>query len=95
MGANVAPTYANMFVAHLEETHIYGSNHFSHVLGWWRFIDYIFLVWNVTVDELNELQFTLLWSREALQFLDTLVTLNNSLMSETQGISERQSGSPS
>lgn len=94
MGANVAPTYANIFVAHLEETHVYGSHHFSQVLGWWRFIDDVFLIWKGTVDELKcfheylntideEVGFTLLWSKEELQFLDTKVMLTNGALTTT------------
>ncbi|XP_069841076.1 prostasin-like [Dendropsophus ebraccatus] len=45
MGANVAPTYANLVVTFLEERYVYGSHQFQHVLVWWRFIDDVFLIW--------------------------------------------------
>lgn len=54
MGANVAPTFANLFVASLEEGALYDSHHFQKVLGRWRYIDDIFLVWTGTQQELDD-----------------------------------------
>lgn len=84
MGANVAPIYANVFVADLEERFIYPSDMFSKVSCWYRYIDDIFLIWSGTEHELvdfrrflntldPDLKFTLLWSKLEIQFLDTTV----------------------
>lgn len=54
MGANVAPTFANIFVATLESDAIYISHHFQKVVKWWRYIDDIFVIWRGTVEELQE-----------------------------------------
>lgn len=73
MGANVAPTYANIFMTELEETSIYTSCHHEKVLVWWLYIDVIFLLWTGTSQELlnfhnylnsldPEIKFTLTWS---------------------------------
>lgn len=37
MGSNVALTYANIIMANLEESIIYVSYCFSHMLRWWRY----------------------------------------------------------
>ncbi|CAJ0950515.1 unnamed protein product, partial [Ranitomeya imitator] len=44
MGANMAPSYANLVMKILEEEHIYPSCHFQHVLVWWRYVDDVFLL---------------------------------------------------
>lgn len=36
MGANVTPTYANIFAAMLEGNIVYVSQNFCKVLRWWR-----------------------------------------------------------
>lgn len=88
MGANVAPTYANIFVTDMEETSIYTSSHFKKVLVWWRYIDDIFLIWTGDIQELQdfhsylnttdaEVNFTLTCSQEELHFLDTKVSVCN------------------
>ncbi|CAJ0931895.1 unnamed protein product [Ranitomeya imitator] len=84
MGSNVAPTYANIYMAVLEDVFVYSSNLWRHVRAWWRYIDDIFVVWEGTSLELEtfhgflnqiypELQFTLTQSTTQIQFLDTLV----------------------
>ncbi|XP_044129867.1 uncharacterized protein LOC122923195 [Bufo gargarizans] len=84
MGSNVAPTYANVFMAVLEEDLVYVSHHFSHVLGWWRYIDDVFLIWNGDSTSLEsfhnfkldpEIAFTLTYSDTHVQFLDTTVSV--------------------
>lgn len=66
----------------MEDRCVYISHHFQHVLKWWRYTDDIFLVWTGTCDELHyfhdflngidpDVKFTLKWSHESLQFLDT------------------------
>lgn len=88
MGSNVAPTYANIVMADLEERTIYTSHHFGSVLKWWRYIDDVFVIWGGSMTALDELfsylntidrsiKFTMTCSRESLQFLDTLVTIEN------------------
>ncbi|CAJ0937035.1 unnamed protein product, partial [Ranitomeya imitator] len=39
MGSNVAPTYANIYMAVLEDGFVYQSNLWRHVRAWWRYID--------------------------------------------------------
>lgn len=84
MGTNVVLTYANIFVARLEEIYVYVSQHFSNVLGRWRYIDDIFLIYMGGTEELDEfhlslnsldddLTFALTWSYESVQLLDTWV----------------------
>lgn len=55
MGTNVAPTFANIFVATLEEEKIHMSHHFSNVIKWWCYIDDVFFVWSGISRELEEL----------------------------------------
>ncbi|CAJ0922858.1 unnamed protein product [Ranitomeya imitator] len=84
MGSNVAPTYANIFMAVLEDRFVYSSILWRHVRAWWRYIDDIFVIWEGSLQELfdfqtylnqihSELQFTLTHSMTQVQFLDTLV----------------------
>lgn len=54
MVVNVAPTFANIFVASMEEDSIYISHHFYNVLKWWRYIDDVFLMWAGNSGELEE-----------------------------------------
>ncbi|XP_056409446.1 uncharacterized protein LOC130328055 [Hyla sarda] len=88
MGSNTAPTYANIYMAHFEEMYVYVSHHFRHVLGWWRYIDDIFLIWSGGVSELlsfqdylndviTSIKFTLTHSYESINFLDVLVRVEN------------------
>lgn len=44
MGTNVAPTYANMVMADLEEGVVYVSHHFASVTRWRRYIYKNFLI---------------------------------------------------
>ncbi|XP_056425917.1 uncharacterized protein LOC130367520 [Hyla sarda] len=86
MGTNVAPTYANVYMAVLEEKSVYASTHSSHVLGWWRYIDDIFLIWSGSEIELTlfhqylnsidpNISFSLTSSTTRVNFLDTNVTI--------------------
>lgn len=85
VGANVAPTYVNIFVAELEESSIYVSPHFCFVQKWWRYIDDI-LIWTGSENQLHEfhgflnsfdvhVKFMVVWSCESLQVFDTRVLL--------------------
>ncbi|CAJ0953503.1 unnamed protein product [Ranitomeya imitator] len=84
MGSNVAPTYANIYMAVLEGDHVYNSSFWGHVRGWRRYIDDIFLVWDGDRSELEAfhlylnnihpgLGFTMDCSQIKMQFLDTCV----------------------
>ncbi|CAJ0934112.1 unnamed protein product [Ranitomeya imitator] len=84
MGSNVAPTYANIYMAVLEEQYMYSSRYWSHVRAWWRYIDDVFVIWEGHLQELlefhcelnnifPELGFTVTHSYDQVQFLDTLV----------------------
>lgn len=88
MGSNVAPTYANIVMANLEEHAVYTSYHFSSVLKWWRYINDVFAVWCGTTESLmeffsflnlmnNSIKLTMVWSRDSIKFLDTLVYVEN------------------
>ncbi|CAJ0957188.1 unnamed protein product [Ranitomeya imitator] len=84
MGSNVAPTYANIYMAVLEDQYVYVSRFWPQVRAWWRYIDDVFVVWEGHLSELldfhqelnnifPELSFTITHSQEQVQFLDTLV----------------------
>lgn len=84
MGANMAPTYANIFMKALEEDMVYTSDHFAQVAMWLRYIDDIFVIWKGTQAELDlfftflnemdmDIKFTMTSSLTEVQFLDTLV----------------------
>lgn len=88
MGSNVAPSYANLYMAFLEDTFTYSSHHSRFILGWWRFIDDIFVVWTGSAYQLSlfhaflnqidsSIQFTLTFSAEKIQFLDTEISIEN------------------
>ena len=83
MGTKCAVIYANLFLSHFEETHIYplliGKCPFYK-----RFIDDIFLLWTGTPDELNQfieqlnqlhptIKFDAKYSKTAVEFLDSKV----------------------
>ncbi|CAJ0931144.1 unnamed protein product [Ranitomeya imitator] len=84
MGSNVAPTYANIYMAVLEDQYVYVSQFWPQVRAWWRYIDDVFAVWEGPLSELlefhhelnnifPELSFTITYSQEQVQFLDTMV----------------------
>ncbi|XP_075697305.1 uncharacterized protein LOC142742645 [Rhinoderma darwinii] len=89
MGSNMAPPYANAYMAEFESTHIYTNPRFrDNAICWHRYIDDIFCIWKGTeqsaidfVQEINTiregLQFTLNLSSQEISFLDTLVKKNN------------------
>lgn len=54
MGSNMAPSYANTFMAALKENSIYPSNFFQHVITWWHFIDDIFVIWTGSQGDLED-----------------------------------------
>lgn len=73
MGSKVAPTYANIFMAVLEEELLYTSALFRHVRCWWHYIDDVFLIGEESElltfrDKFNsfnaEVQITLTYSKD-------------------------------
>ncbi|XP_071986734.1 uncharacterized protein [Engystomops pustulosus] len=85
MGSNVAPPYANTYMADFEETFIYHNPLFiQHCQIWKRYIDDVFCIWRGPENSLlefltylnsnrPELQFTIHHDLTKIQFLDTLV----------------------
>ncbi|CAJ0948079.1 unnamed protein product [Ranitomeya imitator] len=85
MGSNVAPPYANAYMAHFEDTLIYAHNLFrTHSVLWKRFIDDIFCIWKGDFASLETffhflktswpgLDFTMTHHSNQISFLDTLV----------------------
>ena len=82
MGTKVAPSYANLFMSELEEKLI--ETHTLKPKVWFRYIDYIFFIWEHGENSLKEwyahlnnyhktIKFTLEWSRKTINFLDTTV----------------------
>jgi hypothetical protein len=82
MGTRVAPSYANLFMADFEETHVFTYQ--SQPLLYGRFIDDIFLIWTHTREELDNfitflnsrlpaIKFTADISDTQVSFLDTFV----------------------
>ena len=53
MGTRVAPTYANLFMAHFEETYVYSYRNNSKPRIWFRFIDDI---WGIFSENRNTFQ---------------------------------------
>ena len=82
MGTKLAPSYANIFMGHLEQELLAG--HHKKPSLWLRFIDDIFVVWPHSLDDLNAfltymnsyhdtIKFTMEFSKEKIVFLDTIV----------------------
>ena len=93
MGTRVAPTYANLFMSHLEEKLL--DNHELKPKLWLRYIDDIFFIWEHGEDTLSEwisylnnshksIKFTAETSRKEINFLDTKVKVgqNNKLYTD-------------
>ncbi|CAJ0942415.1 unnamed protein product [Ranitomeya imitator] len=89
MGSNVAPPYANIFMADFEGKFVYTHVLFQQFCPLWkRYIDDIFLIWNGDLDSLfsfydsinksvDRLTFSIQHDRKSISFLDTLVTIND------------------
>ena len=82
MGTKVAPSFANIFMAESEETHL--LKHTLLPLVWWRFIDDIFCIWTYSETDLQEfmtylnschptIKFTCEYSQTQVNFLDTTI----------------------
>jgi len=86
MGTRVAPSFANLFMADLEEKHVY--TYPTKPSLWLRYIDDIFLIWehgqdalDSFLDHLNSchdtIKFTTEQSHKCVNFLDTTVHLSD------------------
>ncbi|XP_066453998.1 uncharacterized protein [Eleutherodactylus coqui] len=84
MGANMAPSYANIYMGIFEDLFVYTSAYWPQAVSWLRYIDDIFVVWSGSVEELllfhqelnsirPELQFTLKYSNSSIEFLDVTI----------------------
>ncbi|XP_041437942.1 uncharacterized protein LOC121399966 [Xenopus laevis] len=92
MGATVAPSYANLFVNHLEKKIFLKKEPFcQHILAYLRFVDDILLLWTGPVellkqmiDEANEshstIKFTYEYSFSEINFLDVTISLTNGII---------------
>ncbi|CAJ0924715.1 unnamed protein product [Ranitomeya imitator] len=88
MGSNVAPPYANCYMADYEKTAIYTNDLFqTHARVWKRYIDDIFCIWDGPEETLKTfflflksswpgLDFTMSYNLKEINFLDTLVCKN-------------------
>ena len=87
MGTRAAPNYASIFMGAFERKHIYNSKYYQHIWFYCRFIDDIFIIWTGSEKELKEffeyinkvhktIKFTTEHSRYSINFLDTIVTIN-------------------
>ena len=85
MGTRMAPSYANLFMAKLEEDLLTWTSARPHT--WWRYIDDIFAIWEhgreslmTFLDQINSfhpsIKFTAETSTQEVSFLDTTVILD-------------------
>ena len=85
MGTRIGPSYANLFMAKLEETLLTQTTRSPRI--WWRYIDDVFAIWDKGQDELENflqqintfhhtIKFTAEWSTDRVSFLDTTVILD-------------------
>ena len=92
MGTRLAPTYANLFMSDFEEKHVY--QYHKQPLVWLRFIDNIFFIWPHGQGELDSfinhlngvhetIKFTAETSQSAVNFLDTVISVDEDLKIET------------
>ena len=93
MGTKAAPGLANTFMGDFEERFVYPYR--LQPIKYLRFLDDIFLIWQHGMEELElfvnhmntqlpSIKFTMEYSKESVNFLDTTVSINNaSQMLET------------
>ncbi len=85
MGTKVAPAFANIYMNHFEEQHVY--TYHIQPLVWLRFIDDIFSIWTCTREEIetfvdyishreDTINFTATISDSQADFLDTTVKIH-------------------
>ena len=91
MGTCMAPSYANLFMAKLEQSLLSRPTTVKPSV-WWRYIDDIFVIWNhgsealkLFIDDLNTahptIKFTANWSHKHISFLDTMILNRNGSLS--------------
>ena len=91
MGTRMAPSYANLFMAKLEESFLSTGTTLKPYV-WWRYIDDIFVIWQHGEESLKQfikdlnswhpsIKFTAQWSSNSIPFLDTLVLLQDGSLS--------------
>jgi hypothetical protein len=82
MGTRMAPSYANLFMAKLEQNFLANQPFLPE--SWYRFIDDIFMIWDHPAEELetfmkdlnkfhNTIKFTMELSTTEVSFLDTII----------------------
>lgn len=85
MGSPVAPSYANVFLSHIESRYVLPGSQSGNILAWLRFVDDIFVLWKgdeKALDEFAEslnkihplLTFTITKHKQTVTFLDVEVT---------------------
>ncbi len=90
MGTKLAPSYANIFMAQFEHTHVYP--HHAKFLIWWRYIDDIFTIFDCDrhavdtfISDLNNchptIKFTAEISEHSINFLDATITKHGNKLS--------------
>ena len=88
MGSPFAPNYANIFMDYIERRILDSAPDNKKPILWLRFIDDIFAIWTYDHYSLHQffeymniihptIKFEMSQSRDRIQFLDTLVLLNN------------------
>ena len=86
IGTKMAPPYAILFLAELEEAFLSQCEYKPHI--WYRYIDDIFMVWTHGEEKLDEflnslnsfhktIKFTSDWSKSGVNFLDVQVSLKH------------------
>lgn len=87
MGTCCAPSYANLYLEEWEKMFLADeslSMYTDHILGWYRYIDNVFIIWDGSLDlhqqcldrvNKNEfyLGFTMSYDKECITFLDVEV----------------------
>ena len=91
MGTRMAPSYANLFMAKLENSLLSRPTTLKPLI-WWRYIDDVFALWthgeealNEFIDDLNTahstIKFISEWSYKQIPFLDVLVSIQDDTLS--------------
>ena len=91
MGTKAAVAIANIFMHYFETRHIYNNKHISKPHIYKRFIDDIFMIWTKSRPELtqfiqtlntthNSIKFTASISDTQIEFLDTVVILQDGIL---------------
>ncbi|CAJ0967794.1 unnamed protein product [Ranitomeya imitator] len=95
MGSNVAPPFANIFIDFYETSYVYCHPLFSsNVIFWRHFIDDVFFIWTGDAEALRgfhadlnsstpNITFSLQYSDQSINFLDTLVITRSGGIVET------------